>query len=307
MPKPRSLPDNINPPPSATANGYPRSAMAVPRTSIKSIVTTDAARPENHLKNLMLIKYGPESRRGWGPRLRERFEHYTPDDWYEAFVSGLVTQDTEWLDVGGGDRLFAANDGLARILANRCRRLVVVDPASNIQMNPYADKRVQLPIEEFSDSGGFDLATVRMVAEHVEKPREFTARLGELVRPGGKVVVYTVSLGAPVTLLSAMTPVSFHRKAKRFLWQEMDDDHTYPVIYRMNTRSSLRKLFAAAGFREAEFRYLDDCRVLGRWQATLTAELILCRMFRSIGLHYPEKCLLGIYQKAGGERDVSVD
>ncbi len=267
---------------------------------------TEPARPEDHLKNLMLIKYGPESKRGWGPRIRERFEHYTPDDWYEAYIDALVGEDTEWIDVGGGDRLFWCNDGLARMLSKRCRRLVVVDPAANLNVNPFAHERIQQPLEEFSDSSGFDLATLRMVVEHVEQPRQFTARLGELVRPGGKVVVYTVSLGAPVTLLSAITPIWFRRKAKRFLWQITDDDHTCPVVYRMNTRSRLRKLFAAAGFREAEFRYLDDCRVLGRWRITMTAELIFCRIFRSIGLHYPEKCLLGVYQRVGATQDVSV-
>ena len=59
----------------------------------------------------------------------------------------------------------------------------------------------------------------------------------------------------------------------------------------------LQTVFAGAGFREVYFRYLDDCRTLARWKATLAAELTVWKALRSVGLHYPETCLLGVYER----------
>src|SRR5579859_2117649 len=49
------------------------------------------------LQRLALLKYGPVPERGWGPRMRDRFGYFTPDDWYETLVDQLVTPSTRWL------------------------------------------------------------------------------------------------------------------------------------------------------------------------------------------------------------------
>ena len=60
----------------------------------------------------------------------------------------------------------------------------------------------------------------------------------------------------------------FHHVSKRILWSTREED-TFPVKYLMNSRSRLKTVFVGAGFREVYFRYLDDCRTLARWKATL--------------------------------------
>ena len=65
----------------------------------------------------------------------------------------------------------------------------------------------------------------------------------------------------------------------------------------MNTRRDLRSLFEQAGFREASFPYLDDCRAFGHWKSLATAELALWKALSAVGLRYPEGCLLGIYRR----------
>jgi 2-polyprenyl-3-methyl-5-hydroxy-6-metoxy-1,4-benzoquinol methylase len=151
-------------------------------------------------------------------------------------------------------------------------------------------------LEDYVDSGGFNLATMRMVVEHVVRPHEFVTKLSQLVRPNGKAIVYTVNRWAPVTLVSASTPMWFHHAIKKVLWHAQEED-TFPVTYRMNSRSRLRELFTEAGFREIYFRHLDDCRTFARWRWTLAAELALWKALHSIGLYYPETCLLGVYER----------
>src|ERR1051326_2834586 len=93
---------------------------------------------QDHLQRLMEIKHGPEGKRGWDPVLRMRFGHYTPDDYYENCVDSFVDDRTEWIDVGGGSAIFPSNPRLARLLADRCRRLVAVDPSPNVHQNVFA-------------------------------------------------------------------------------------------------------------------------------------------------------------------------
>jgi hypothetical protein len=65
----------------------------------------------------------------------------------------------------------------------------------------------------------------------------------------------------------------------------------------MNTRSSLSRIMTKEGLKEDSFRYLDDCRTLFRFEKLHFAELRLWKMFRAMGVTYPENCLLGIYRK----------
>ena len=245
---------------------------------------------------LFEISYGPVHPDAWGVRLRRRFGYFTPDERYEEVLERLIDDKTVWLDVGGGSNIFPGNPTLSRILADRCDHLTVVDPSSNIETNPYTDHRIQGMLEDISDTAVFTLATARMVAEHVVNPMDFVGKLGKVMVPGGKVVIYTVGRWSPVTVLSGMTPISVHHWAKRILWKTREED-TFPVCYLMNTRSRLTALFEKAGFRCNEFHRLDDCRTLGRWKPAVTGELIARSALNAIGLGYPEACLLGVFEK----------
>ena len=249
------------------------------------------------MQKLFELKYGSLDQMGWDPRLRRQFGHYNPDDYYEGVVEGHIDSDTEWLDVGGGSAIFPSNPKLARILADRCKRLVVVDPSSNVNDNPFAHERYQMLLEQFQDSRQFTLATARMVVEHVTHPEQFVAKFSQLLKPGAKVVVYTVNRWAPMTVLSSCTPIAIHHAAKKVLWSTEEKD-TFPVAYLMNTRSRLNHLFAAAGFREIEFCRIDDCRTLAKWKGTLMLELMSWKALRAIGMGYPESCILGVYERS---------
>lgn len=239
-------------------------------------------------------KYGDLAAGGWSPRLRKRFGYLSPDDRYEMHVADTVTAGTDWLDVGCGRLLFPGNMGLAAQLAARCRSLGGIDPSPNIQENTLLQHRAQCSLEAYAPDRQFDLITMRMVVEHISDPDAAVAALGRLTRPGGKVVIYTVNKWSPVSLASAATPTAVHLAAKRILWGGEDRD-TFPTAYKMNTRSALQRLMAANNFSEAAFDYLPDTRTLAQFRAGAWAELALWRSLRTMGIMYPENCLLGTY------------
>jgi len=259
------------------------------------ITTTD-------LQRLSVFKYGPDESRGWGPTLRQRFGYYTPDDWYETLVDQLVTSETRWLEVGCGRSIFPSNPSLAARLSGRCTRLVGVDESENIADNPYIHAYQQVYLEDFKTDEVFDLITFRMVAEHVREPDKLAGALTRLLAPGGRIVIYTVHRWSPVSVVAWLTPMTVHHALKGLLWEAEERD-TFPVEYRMNTRSDLSDVFNKFGFEEKSYRLLSDCRTFQRWKLTNVMELTLWKALQTIGLNYPEVCVLTTYGWAPGKPD----
>ena len=262
----------------------------------------DSLEPEfqEYVKRVTTSKYGDRPA-GWGPALRARYGYATPDDVYEAAVDAAVKPGCRWLDVGCGRDVFPNHRPLAMRLASRCSELVGVDPDATIQENPFVHRRIQAPLESVKDAGVFDVITLRMVVEHVTDPVAFLSALARLAAPRGRVVVYTVNRWSPVAIATKLIPFRWHHGIKALLWDTEEAD-TFPVVYKMNTRSVLSLLFARAGFREAAFAYLDDCRTFARFRALNHAELAMWRALQRFGLHYPETCLLGVFERADTDR-----
>lgn len=263
---------------------------------IGAFVTMDAPSPTQLLELVRRKHDGDASRFGWATRMRLRFRYFTPEEIYQVTIDRLIAQGSAWLDVGCGRHVFPGNPELARSLADRCSIMVGVDPDPTIDDNPFVHHRVRSTINEFRTDRTFDVVTLRMVAEHITDPESATAALARLTNPGGKVVIYTVNRWSPVSLIAKVVPTRLHHPIKHLVWKTEEQD-TFPVAYRMNTRERLRRLFEGHGFREASFAYLDDCRTFGNTRPLLYLELLARRGFNTFGLHYPENCLLGIYER----------
>ncbi|MBN9122779.1 MAG: methyltransferase domain-containing protein [Planctomycetes bacterium] len=246
------------------------------------------------LARLFALKYGDPAATGPNPRRRLAHNYFLPSDVYEAAVANAVFPGCDWLDVGGGSSPFPDNPKLAEQLAARAGRFVGVDPSPNVFDNPYTREKHQQLIEGYTAPAPFDLATLRMVAEHVTDPDAVVGALARLIRPGGRVIVLTVDLWSPITLASRAAPFDLHYPVKKFLWGGEEKD-TFPTAYKMNTRRELKKLFGRGGFREAEFAWVDDCVALSRFPRLNALELAARNLLRAVSLRYPECNLLGIY------------
>jgi SAM-dependent methyltransferase len=242
------------------------------------------------------LKHGDLEKVGWGPRMRQRFGYYGPDEHYEALVMKLVRVSQAWLDVGCGRYLFPNNPGLARVLVQECPVVVGVDGDATVEENQFVHQAIQCNIETFRPDQTFDLVTLRMVAEHVADPKAALESIRRLTRPGAKVVVFTINRWSPVSVVAYLVPFRFHHAFKRFFWKTEHKD-TFPVVYRLNTRKALARRFEEAGFKECFFTYLDDCRTLHRFRIPHFCELLVWRCLKAVALRYPETCLLGVYER----------
>ena len=248
------------------------------------------------LRQMFHQRYGPAGKLGWGPSLRLRHGYYTPDDWYEALVAGLVAPGVRWLDAGCGRELFPNNRGLAEVLSRRCARLVGVDPDPTLQENPWVHEKVALGFDQYDGEHGFDLVTLRMVAQHIADPIACVRAIDRALAPGGLAVVFTVCGLSPMPLLTRLAPMGLRHVVKSWLWGTQPKD-TFPTCFKMNSRAALQRRFAEVSRREAAVVRLDDCRTFARFRTLHELELGLRSLCHRFGLPYPEHCLLGIYRK----------
>ena len=58
--------------------------------------------------------YGNHTEHGWRVQMRHRLRYLAPDISYECLVSKLVSEETKWIDIGGGKSIFPENRRLSR-------------------------------------------------------------------------------------------------------------------------------------------------------------------------------------------------
>jgi Methyltransferase domain len=247
----------------------------------------------------IVVCHQNDNQPGWRVRVRKWFRYHKPDAYYQATVAKLVTEQSDWIDVGGGKTLFPGNPELSRILANRCHSLVGVDPSNNILQNTLVHERFQGVLEDFSCEQKKHIATLRMVAEHVEEPARFASALARLIMKDGYVVLLTPYRWSPVAILSSLIPNRLHAFFIKILpvSPARKEEDIFPTHYRMNTPPRLRKIFEEAGFQEVALVYLDDCVVLQRFRITFLMEMIFWKVLNRLGISYPEKNILAIFKR----------
>lgn len=261
-----------------------------------SAITAPRMPDRDALMELYREKYYRNGQLGRMPSLRLRYGYFSPDDYYEAVVAQLVQPGASWADIGCGRDIFPSNARLAEKLARRCQFVLGIDPDPNIEDNKLIHESFRGLVEECDTKRQFDVVTLRMVAEHIVNPAAAMARIAELVRPGGHVVIYTPYKWAPMSVIATMVPFALHNPLKRLLWKTEARD-TFPTAYKLNTRKALLDHAAQAGFREVLFGKLDDCRTFARFHWLGALELWTRRWLRRFSLRYPEICLLGVYRR----------
>jgi SAM-dependent methyltransferase len=257
-----------------------------------SLEPTDA-----DLVRIYRAKYSRFGVPGWGPRMRLAAGYFTPDDYYEAVVAKLVSPGCNWADIGCGRDIFPQHPDLARELSQRAGFVYGIDPDDNVKENAFLHDRFHGMVEDCDTERVFDIVTMRMVAEHIVDPDRAVQRIATLLKPGGRLVVYTPYKWAPMSVIAEIVPFRFHHPLKRLIWDAEARD-TFPTAYRLNTRKDLAFFAGRSGLSEELFCFLDDCRVLSRYRVLSWCEIRLRSFLHALHLHYPEKCILGIYGKA---------
>ena len=254
--------------------------------------------PEKHrLEEHVLKKYGDKSVMGWSPKRRFEYGYFLAGDIYECFIDCLINKDTRWVDVGGGSSILPHNPDLSQELASRCHSLTSVDPSENVYENPYAHHKVCSLFEDMKVTEKYNLATFRMVAEHVEQPTDVLAKLNQCLDKNALVVIYTINKYSPIPVVTRLTPFSWHHRIKKIFWGG-EAKNTFPVSYKMNSKNELDKFFVEEnGYDRLLFQYLDDVSATIELNFLNRMEMTLWRFCKIVGINYMENNILAVYRK----------
>jgi SAM-dependent methyltransferase len=220
-----------------------------------SSVAGAAARPE--LQRLKLTDSSGLSSRlplaVQGKKSRPIKIKLSPESVFEEKLRQIVAPGDRVLDAGCGTGKFFGME-FAREIG--CQ-LVGIDLRKDLNVNSQIDfgVRAELNALPFAD-GSFDVANCRLVIEHVDFPDTVLKEFYRVLKPGGRLAIFTPNLlhyfGAAASLTPQWFHVWFNSRVRGF-----SDEDIFPTRYRANTRLQLRKLFLESGFTRADISMVE--------------------------------------------------
>jgi SAM-dependent methyltransferase len=177
----------------------------------------------------------------------------SPEDVFAEQLQKIIAPGDRVLDAGCGTGKFFGFD-FAREAG--CQ-LVGADLRENVSSNSGMDFCVRSELNRlpFSDAS-FDVVNCRLVIEHVDFPAVVLTEFYRVLKPGGRLAIFTPNLLHYFGAAARLTPHWFH------LWfnsrvRGFNQDDIFPTHYRANTRRRLRKLALESGFSRAEITLVE--------------------------------------------------
>jgi SAM-dependent methyltransferase len=186
-------------------------------------------------------------------RLKEKyFRQDHPYRTFEREVERYLRPEHTLLDAGCGRT--------APILVNyrnKAKRLIGVDlvdfaPAAE-GLELYHCDLGAMPLKDHS----VDVAMARAVMEHVTDPARVYAEISRVLRPGGHLIFLTANLWDYASLIAKLVPNRFHPWVVSKT-EGREEHDVFPIAYRTNTRSAVRKWAEQTRFEVVSFSYLGQ-------------------------------------------------
>jgi ubiquinone/menaquinone biosynthesis C-methylase UbiE len=177
----------------------------------------------------------------------------SPESAFEAKLKQIVSAGDCILDAGCGTGKFFGME----FAKNAGCQLVGIDLREDLSTNSGIDFGVRAELNRlpFSDES-FDVVNCRLVIEHVDFPDSVLKEFYRVLKPGGRLAIFTPNLLHYFGVAANLTPQWFH------VWfnsrvRGFDDEDIFPTRYRANTRRRLRRLFLKSGFSRADISMVE--------------------------------------------------
>ena len=161
-----------------------------------------------------------------------------------------------------GDRILDAGCGMGKFFGFDFAReagcqLVGADLREDVSSNSGMDFCVRSELNRLPFSNtSFDVVNCRLVIEHMASPAVVLKEFYRVLKPGGRLAIFTPNLlhyfGAAASLTPHWFHVWFNGRVRGF-----DHEDIFPTYYRANTRRRLRRLALESGFSRAEITLVE--------------------------------------------------
>lgn len=178
-------------------------------------------------------------------------------------IDSLLSPDMTVLDLGAGrGAQLEENNYRARLarLRGRVKKLIGVDVDPVVVTNPNLDEAHIIQVGQplpFADAT-FDLIYSDWVLEHIETPTEFVDEIYRLLKPGGWFCARTPNKWGYIAIMARMIPSKLHGRVLNKVQPTRRDEDIFPKFYRMNTLSTIAKMFTGDRFVDASYTHNPD-------------------------------------------------
>lgn len=179
------------------------------------------------------------------------------------FVNALVKPGDHLLDFGAGRGVHAESEGpwlrALTTFRGKVGKITGVDVDPVVKENAELDEAFvfrpgeALPIPDAS----VDVIVSYAVFEHVADAEFYAAELDRILKPEGWLCAWTPNKWGYVGIGARLFPNSMHARMVRLLLPNTarGDADVFPVEYKMNTMSALKRLFPVKRFRHFTYRW----------------------------------------------------
>jgi SAM-dependent methyltransferase len=230
---------------------------------VTHIYTFSVAQSEKGVKDLHAVdielKHDPAVASAFSSSADKRLAAQTkraslsPEIAFEEKLKQVVVAGDRVLDAGCGTGKFFGMEFARR---TGCQ-LVGIDVRENIGVNLGIDFGVRAELNHLPFSNAsFDVVNCRLVIEHVDFPNAVLKEFYRVLKPGGRLAIFTPNLLHYFGVAASLTPHWFH------VWfnsrvRGFDENDIFPTRYRANTRRCLRALFLKSGFSRSEISLVE--------------------------------------------------
>jgi SAM-dependent methyltransferase len=190
---------------------------------------------------------------GANVRLGAKAARLSPENVFADKLQEIISPGDRILDAGCGTGKFFGFDFVREVGCQLVGADLREDISSNSGMHYCV--RSELNRLPFSDAS-FDVVNCRLVIEHVEFPAVVLKEFYRVLKPGGRLAIFTPNLlhyfGAAASLTPHWFHVWFNSRVRGF-----DQDDIFPTHYRANTGRRIRKLALESGFSRTEITLVE--------------------------------------------------
>jgi len=183
-------------------------------------------------------------------------DQYNNDQVFLNMIEAVIKPGSIILDFGAGAGLKFKHDLKSSVAPDG--EVVGADYDDRVLKNTLLHRGIvldgpELPFEDES----FDVIFSRYVLEHIQNPRAFIGQINRILKLGGHFLFLTPNKWHYVSVISRLTPHPFHawynKRRKR------DEEDTFPTVYRLNSRSAVRRICKSIGLKEHQLVMRECC------------------------------------------------